>query len=464
MKHFFAALLAVVSFAAPGDAQASRFTLDAHDVQLSDVIRLLGAESGRNVLADGSVKPVRVTLLLRDVDFDEALAALTNAYGLQTHREGRTIIVGEAASMNRRFPDDSLPGGTQTQVFPLAHARPDEAAAALQAALAPGTVVVGDKRTSAVLVTGGPATILRARRLITALDIPMYGPGGSGGTSTVTLHNLRASEAIKLLKGVAPDGTVFTDDRQNVVVVTGNAELRSTVHTLLEALDAPGRQVVFEVRVADVQPVNDQSNVGLTFGGAGYATSTSGSLGVFPYTLTQSSIVVNTQINALIQQGHATILAEPRIATLNNREASLLVGSQYPVVTVNQQTGYPSVQIIDVGVRLRVTPTIGEGGTIIAELHPEYSQISGFNASFPIIANRKIDTTLRVHDGETIVLGGLFEDVDSETVTKFPLLGDLPVLGVIFRNRQRSHTKDEVLFFITPHVLESTADASVGER
>lgn len=459
MRAFVAALLVLLT-AAPGTAQDSRFTLDAQDVQLTDVIRLLGAESGRNVVADGSLKPIRVTMLLRAVDFDEALAAVVDAYGLQTHRVGRTIIVGEAASMNRRFPTEAGLGGTQTQVFALAHARPEEIAGALQAALAPGTVVVGDKRTSALLVTGSPATIVRARELVAALDVPVYGPGGNGGTSIVALHNLRASDAAKSLKGIAPDGTLFTDDRQNVVVVSGNAELRSTVHTLLEALDAPGRQVMFEVRVADVQPINDQTNVGLTFGGAGYATSTSGSLGVFPYALTQRSVVVNAQINALVQQGHATILAEPRIATLNNHEASLLIGSQYPVVTVNQQTGYPSVQIIDVGVRLRVTPTIGDDGTIVAELHPEFSQIAGFNASFPIIANRKIDATLRVHDGETIVLGGLFEDIDSETVTKFPLLGDLPLLGPVFRSRQRSHTKDEVLFFITPHVLDSSGEPS----
>ena len=86
-------------------------------------------------------------------------------------------------------------------------------------------------------------------------------------------------------------------------------------------------------------------------------------------------------------------------------------------------------------------------------MHPEYSQITGFNAAFPIVANRRMDSTLRVRDGETIVLGGLFSDVDSDTITKLPFLGDVPVFGSFFRNRQRSHTKDEVVFLITPHVL-----------
>ena len=160
-------------------------------------------------------------------------------------------------------------------------------------------------------------------------------------------------------------------------------------------------------------------------------------------------MVVNAQLDALVQTGRAQILATPRIA-----EATLLVGETYPIVTVNQQSGYPTVTDIDVGVRLRVTPTIGDDRTITAELHPEYSAIIGYNNSFPIIANRKVDATLRVRDGETIVLGGLFEETSSETIAKLPFLGDLPVLGQFFRNKSTSHQRDEVVFLITPHILD----------
>ena len=368
------ALFAFVSIVLPVGAEADRFTLEVRDASLPDVIRLLGVRSGENVVADGSLRAERVTVRLTDVTFDEALAALASAYGLQVHREAAFVVVGEAAALNRRFAtSESMP-----------------------------------------------------------------------------LHNVRASDAVKLLRGALPDGAVLADDRQNVVVVSGSAEQRAAARALLGQLDAPGRQVMIEVRVADVQPVDDTTNVGVQFGGTGYGA---GALGQFPYAITRSGVAVNAQIDTLIQHGRASILAQPRIATLNNREASLLVGEQYPVVTVNQQTGFPSVQTIDVGVRLRVTPTIGADGTITAELHPEYSQIIGFNSSFPIVANRKVDAVLRVRDGETIVLGGLFQDVDSATVTKFPLLGDLPVLGGFFRNRQTSHNRDEVVFFITPRVL-----------
>jgi len=450
VKRLFSLIFIALLFTAPASAQVDRFDLDARDVELSDVIRLLGTHAGQNLIADGSVKSQRITIRLEHVTFDEALQTLVNAYGLQTHRDGRITIVGDAGSMNRRFPDDFSPGGTQTQVFVLRHAHPDDLAASLQTALAQGTVVLADKRTGALVITGSPPTLARARRLLQALDAPAYGADGAVAAQTIALHNLRATDALKAIRGAVPDNALFADDRRNVVVVNGNAELATTVRTLLRELDAPGRQVMFEVRVADVQPVNDTTNVGVELGGSGYG---SGALAQFPYTLTKSSIVLNAQINTLVQRGRASILAQPRIATLNNREASLLVGEQYPVVTVNQQTGFPSVQTIDVGVRLRVTPTIGEDGSITADLHPEFSQIIGFNSDFPIVANRKLDATLRVKDGETIVLGGLFQDVASETITRFPLLGELPVLGGFFRNRQATHNKDEVVFFITPHVL-----------
>ena len=445
-----AAILSVALFAAARVGAAERISIDARDTDLADVIRLIGRQSGANVIADGSIKPQRITFRLRNVDVDTALATLAQAYNLQTHREGAIVLIGDAAAMNRRYSEGGDPGSPRTEIFPLAHARADELARALLAALPAGTVVLGDKRTGSVVVTASAATLERTRRLLAALDASAYGPGANVAAESIPLRNARPSEAVKALHGVVPDAVLVADDRSNAVVVTGTRDVIAAAKALLQAIDGPGRQVLFEVRVADVKPVDDTSNVGLQFGGTGFGA---GALAQFPYTITKSSIAVNAQVNTLLQTGKAQILATPRIATLNNKEASILVGEQFPVVTVNQQTGFPSVQTIDVGVRLRITPTIGADGTITAEAHTEYSQIIGFNASFPVIANRKVDATLRVGDGETIVLGGLFQDVSSETISKLPLLGNIPILGPFFRNRAHTHTRDEVVFFITPRLI-----------
>ena len=450
MRRPLAALLVACALAAAPAAAADRLTIDARDADIGDVIRLIGSESGSNIVADASVKPQRITFRLRNVDASTALATLAQAYNLQIHRDEGVIIVGDAAVMNRRYLDAGLPGGAQTTVFTLTRAKPDDVATALLAALPPGTVALGDKRTASVIVTTSESAMTRARRIVDALDRAVPAGGGLTTTATFAIRNERPADVVKALHGALPDTPAIADDPSNSVILSGSSDALATARTLLAGLDRPGRQVMFEVKVTDVKPNDDSSNVGVEFGGGVFGT---GALGQFPYTLAKSSIVVNAQINALVQNGRAQILATPRIATLNNKEASLLVGEQYPVVTVNQQTGYPSVQTIDVGVQLRLTPTIGDDGVITADLHPSYSQIIGFNSNFPIIANRKVDATLRVRDGETIILGGLFEDTTSETISKLPWLGDIPVLGGFFRNKQTSHQRDEVVFLITPHIL-----------
>jgi type II secretory pathway component GspD/PulD (secretin) len=116
--------------------------------------------------------------------------------------------------------------------------------------------------------------------------------------------------------------------------------------------------------------------------------------------------------------------------------------------------GGQNVQFVDIGVKLRLTPTIGPDGTVTADLHPEYSELLGLTTTgYPIIANRKIDSTLRVADSQTIVLGGLLRDVDNQTLERVPGLSSIPILGEFFKNRITHHERDEIVFLITPHVI-----------
>ena len=172
------------------------------------------------------------------------------------------------------------------------------------------------------------------------------------------------------------------------------------------------------------------------------------------YAFTGGSIPVNVTLNALLTQGRAQILATPKLVALNNTEADLLVGETYPIVFNTSVLGGQNVQFVDVGVKLRMIPTIGDDGVVTAELHPEYSEIEGITSTgYPIITNRKLDTVLRVSDGQTIVLGGLMMDTSNETITKVPGLADIPILGKLFQNKQTARTKNEIVFLITPHVI-----------
>ena len=433
------------------DAQDHRISIDVRDAYINDVIAMLAAESGKNIVADGSVKPDKVTLHLTNVTFDEALAVLVHSHDLAVRREGDILIVGTNVTMNRRYAGSGDDVSTQTVVLALKHAKAEDVAKTLIDALTIGTVVVPDKRTGAVIVSGDSATVSRARALIAALDAPRYGAHGANSSHAFQLRYLRPTELTAQLKDILPDGSFVADDRQNAIVVTGNSEMQETAAAFLASMDVPAPQVMFEVKVADLQPQNDQSNVGFQFGGVDLTGKP------FPggttYAFTKNAIAVTATLNALVSSGHATILATPKLVTLNNREASLLIGQTYPVVFYDAKIGGQQVQFVDIGVKLRLTPTIGADGSVTAEMHPEYSAIQSFVGGYPVLANRKIDSTLRVRDNETIVLGGLLRDIDSDTVSKVPFLGDIPVFGQLFRNREHSRERDEVVFLITPHVL-----------
>src|SRR5271170_3835489 len=175
MKAAVALVLAFLLCGSVAVAQSPLITIDVHDADIADVIALLAVESGSNIVADASIKPQRVTLHLHNVTFDDALGVVVTSHGLQVRRKGDVLIVGEAQAMNRRYPGANTNLGAQTVVLRLVHAKPDDIAKEIADALPPGTVIVADRRTSAVVVSGDPDTVSRARNLADALDVPAAG-------------------------------------------------------------------------------------------------------------------------------------------------------------------------------------------------------------------------------------------------------------------------------------------------
>ncbi len=459
MKSIVSTVLFLALLSASTAAAEKVLTLDVQDVYLSDALALLGAEAGVNIVTDSTVKPERVTIRLKNVSFENALSVMTNSYGLQVRREGSVLIVGESEAMNRKYDGANTPLGPQTYLLPLVHAKPDDVAKELTDALPLGTVIVPDKRTRSVVVTGPSETIARAKYLVSGLDAPTNVESSSLPTKIFRLRYIRTDEAIKELKLLSPDGVYVPDDEHNSVLVSGNDDVQSAASHLVESMDRPSPQVMFEVKVADVTPQTKDSDVGLEWGGSdlqGHPTR-----GSTTYAFAGGSVPVNVTLNALITEGRAQILATPKLVTINNKEADLLIGQTYPVIYNTSVLGGQNVQFVDIGVKLRLTPTIGPDGVVTAELHPEYSELLGLTATgYPIIANRKIDSTLRVADSQTIVLGGLLRDVDNETLERVPGLSSIPILGEFFKNRITHHERDEIVFLITPHVIYPDRDTS----
>ncbi|TMJ15152.1 MAG: type II secretion system protein GspD, partial [Alphaproteobacteria bacterium] len=195
--------------------------------------------------------------------------------------------------------------------------------------------------------------------------------------------------------------------------------------------------------------------------------------GIGGIVIRNSNAIFGAIVNAVKSDSRSNILSTPSIMTLDNQQASILVGQEVPVTTgealsQNFDNQFRTVQRQNVGITLEVKPQINAGGAIKLELRQEVSSIAGpisAAASDLILNKREIKTTITVDDGEIVGIGGLLDDNDRRTLEKVPFLGDIPVLGNLFKSHGRSRAKTNLMVFIRPTILRSASDArTIAER
>ncbi len=179
-------------------------------------------------------------------------------------------------------------------------------------------------------------------------------------------------------------------------------------------------------------------------------------------TINANTVTLDVLLDVLISKSYARLLSEPTLVTFSGKEASFLVGSEIPIVEQLPQSF--TVEFKEVGVRMKIKPVADSENRINTTIHAEVSQLTGQSFSgLPVIADKSADTVLQVNDGQTIVIGGLLENnVSKDFMRKLPWLGDIPVLGALFRDKQFDQAKREVLFFMTPEVMRDSQDNLVA--
>jgi type IV pilus assembly protein PilQ len=375
--------------------------LDVKNADILDVLKLLANESGQNIVATQNVHGT-VTLSLHDVPLSTALDLIVRTNGLDYRKMGNIYVVGTSSDLNSEFGSAGQEA-TQTVAFPIKYSNPPDLA--------------------------------------------------------------------KQLAGVIPPSSFTVDPRTDTVIVSGTPDIIQSARNFLALSDVPAPQVMFEVKVLDVTH-DGNLNVGTQWvgtspfdlfenclacppGGISVPVTTISGNSIGPQPFTRNPLFIQGQINYLISHNDASILANPRVSALDNQQASLLVGQTYPLVYYDPRSGQFQAQYIDIGVKIIMTPVVNTDGYITTTMHVERSSIVGLVQQFPILDNRKADSILRVKDGDTIVLGGLLDDESTVSVQKVPLLGDIPILGAFFKNVQKTTTHQEVVFLITPHIINS---------
>jgi type IV pilus assembly protein PilQ len=384
-----------------GGAGAGTVTLDVKNADLLDVLKILAEQSGQNIIATADVKGT-TTVDLHDVPLKQALDLVVRTNGLDYRQVGNVYVVGTPAGLASEFGQAGQVA-SQAVAFPIKYADPTALGKQL-ATVIPATSYTVDARTDTLLVNGTPDIIQSARNFLALTDIP-----------------------------------------------------------------AP--QVMFEVKVVDITRTNDQANNGISYTGSsafdlfenpvGAPVGTSFTvpatqyLGepIAPQPFTRNDLFIQAQLNYLISHNEAQLLADPKVSALDNNQATLLIGQTYPIVYYDPKAGQFQAQFIDIGVKMILTPVINTDGYITTQLDTERSVITGFVQQFPILNKRSAQSFVRVKDGETIVLGGMIDDEMTKTMTKVPLLGDIPVFGALFRNENDTKLHNEVVFLITPHIV-----------
>jgi len=330
--------------------------------------------------------------------------------------------------------------------------------------------------------------ILKANGLLYSMrDGVIYVTSGDASlvdahTEVIQLKYLTATQAQNMSrKLLSTKGDMKINETANNMIITDYQENIDKIKELLDEVDTAPKQVLIEAKILDITS-SDLRALGVTYnfdytpaGGGLFDRGTkfqeeldttlslaeeSSSLSggqIVVNTLTLKGVTMEATIDALIRDGKATLLASPSIAVINGQEARIVIGERFPYKERTQTTSgtTETTKFVDIGTSLKVNPQINDDGYITLSLHPEVSSLLSALDAGPRITTREADTTVRIKEGETLVIGGLIRQTDNRSVDKIPFLGDIPVLGYLFKRSERDVQQTELAVFITPTILYS---------
>ena len=380
--------------------------------------------------------------------------------------------------------------------------------------------LAADDRTNSVLVTGDRSSRLRMRATVSYLDTPLE--DGGGNTHVIYLKYAKAENLAKILTGLKDEGKkarntkvkaapvkvtsgsvisqnaiIQADEETNALIITADQNTVKNLKAVIRQLDIRRAQVLIEAIIAEITVTNDKEiGVGLAIDGS---TRDEGSLpvgvsnfagvgdllaaaltGTAPTSIpaglslgvggqNSSGVRYGALLRALQTDQNTNILSTPNIVTLDNEEAELIVGQNLPFVTgsftgagtTDQNNPFQTIERQDVGLTLKVTPQINEGDTVKLVLEQETSSVIPGTIELGIATRkRSIKTTVLVDDGGILILGGLIQEEVTDTKSKVPLLGDIPLIGFLFRSESTTKSKANLMVFLRPSILRDHRDAA----
>ena len=408
------------------------FSLDVEGADIRTVLRAISEFSGRNIVLASGVKAT-VKVSLKNVGWEEALRTILRANNLDYVEEGGILRVDEAAKLQSEAVDREQARAKQMEVVPLEtriiklnYANASELSTSLSGSLTRRGTVQVEKRTNSLIVADLPSNVDRVEKMAQLLDSTTPQIEITAKLVDVDVEALRDIGVVWNAGGGKPDFIVdpaggFSDPNPNEHVLN---------------------------------PGND-GNQGLNLQ---FSETIADPAGTVTYGIIKAWGTLEAQLQVLEQNRKANIISNPRITTVDNREAKILVGQKIPLI-VQDVAGNPLSQLQTIGIQLRVTPHLTQDKKIIMDLHPEVSDLSTQSTvqGGVIINTSEADTRVMVDDGQTAVIGGLIRTNDSSIRRGLPVLKDIPLIGALFRTTDSVRQNRELIIFVTPRLVASLA-------
>jgi type IV pilus assembly protein PilQ len=428
-----------------------RLTLNFQDIETRAVLQLLADASGQNIVVSDTVTG-SVTLRLQNVPWDQALDIVLRTKGLDMRKQDNVIIVAPAEELAAREKADLAAKKDIQELAPLRseflqvnYAKASEMAELIKSQgsslLSARGGVAFDERTNTLLLQDTADRLADIRRLVATLDIPIR-------QVLIEARIVIVNDDFTRELGVRAGYTgIKRNGADGVIVTSGSGEATDT--SLEGALDnLQNNGTPFPVPIPTGSDASSRYNVNLPVRNAAGRIATM---------LLGSDYIVDLELSAAQAEGRGRVVSSPRLITANQKEASIEQGVEIPYQE-QASSGAATIQFKKAVLSLKVTPQITPDNRIILDLNVKKDSVGQVlvqtgGVGVPSIDTREVTTQVLVNDGQTVVLGGILETVDRSDENKVPYIGDVPVLGRLFKTTRRTNDKDELLVFVTPKIV-----------
>jgi type IV pilus assembly protein PilQ len=464
-------------------------TFNFQDVPVRTVLQLIAEESNLNIVASDSVTG-NVTLRLINVPWDQALDIVLQAKGLDQRRSGNVVWVAPQSEIAKYEQDKqdariAIENRVEmvTEYIPISYGNAEDLAKLLtdeakggggggggaaggvagqsRGFLSPRGSISFDRRTNTLLVIDIPQRVAAIKNLVQTLDKPV-------DQVVIEARIVVANESFARELG-AKFGITGTQDHafysnsidnniknQNEVVKSdlANFTAQQQYNSAHDAWVAGG--------MTGPEPVVPTPTVPTILRGLMTNFPAAGTAGSLALSILNAGYALDIELSALQTEGRGEVISNPRIVTSNQKEATITQGEEIGYLTLTGAgtaggTQVPQVQFKDAVLELKVTPTITNDGRVFLSMNVKKDEVAGFVdtgvGQVPRIAKRSVDTAVLMEDGQTVVIGGVYEFKDQQDMSKVPFLADIPIIGNLFKKRGRTKSKAELLIMVTPKVL-----------